>query len=445
MRMEPGAKGERWTAQANLPARWFAPGRIGVTCFLVIVSAAALLGVSIATGRQGHTVFGPLIGSDFPQFYVAGMTLNERAPEQLYDFAAQQRRYHRLFAGLDEGESLPYVYAPFFSAIVRPLASLSYTGALLVWTAASAGLFLAGFALVWRASEGLGREQWRTALLVLAAFEPLLIECLVGGHATAFGFFWIAVTLYFVRTGRAARGGLALSFCLYKPTLLVLIVPMLVASRQFRALGGFAAGALALALVSMLAIGGSACVQYVQGLAGLGANAASSESVFRTFKYVDVRSFFRLLAGGGSVAAPLLAIVTGAAVIPILVRFWMRAAIEEGESRDRLWAATITWTLVLNLYVPIYDTALVALAVVLVAGRVHDERAGFPPTFKLMMLLLWLTPWVTQHVALASGLQPYTLVLAAFGMYQLFGRRPADEIAAPALLESAVPAAAAGA
>ena len=36
-----------------------------------------------------------------------------------------------------------------------------------------------------------------------------------------------------------------------------------------------------------------------------------------------------------------------------------------------------------------------------------------------LLLLLWLTPWFSQHVALASGLQPYTLVLAAFGIYQI--------------------------
>jgi hypothetical protein len=35
------------------------------------------------------------------------------------------------------------------------------------------------------------------------------------------------------------------------------------------------------------------------------------------------------------------------------------------------------------------------------------------------MLLLYLTPWVTQPIAQLTGVQLYTLVLAMFGGYQL--------------------------
>jgi len=51
-----------------------------------------------------------------------------------------------------------------------------------------------------------------------------------------------------------------------------------------------------------------------------------------------------------------------------------------------VWAATLTWTLVLNLYVPIYDSVLVVLSVIATAGVVKH----FPEKrFYRWLMVLW--------------------------------------------------------
>jgi hypothetical protein len=41
------------------------------------------------------------------------------------------------------------------------------------------------------------------------------------------------------------------------------------------------------------------------------------------------------------------------------------------------------------------------------------------PAFRTFLVLLYVAPWFSQHAAMTIGLQPYTLILAALGAYQL--------------------------
>jgi len=99
------------------------------------------------------------------------------------------------------------------------------------------------------------------------------------------------------------------------------------------------------------------------------------------------------------------------------------------DERDLLWAATLTWTLVLNLYLGIYDTTLVVLSVLLFTNFLYvrsvPTRPALSPQYKVLLLLLYVVPWLTQPVARLTHIQLYTLVLGLFGAYQLahFSRR----------------------
>jgi hypothetical protein len=78
-----------------------------------------------------------------------------------------------------------------------------------------------------------------------------------------------------------------------------------------------------------------------------------------------------------------------------------------------LWAATLCFTLVLNPYVPIYDSILAIIAVVLLASF-QQAQAGW-------VLLLYLVPWVTQSFAEFLHLQLITLVLAGMAICLMEG------------------------
>jgi hypothetical protein len=217
--------------------------------------------------------------------------------------------------------------------------------------------------------------------------------------------------------------GAALSLCLYKPTLLLLILPMLVVTRRFSTIAGFVIGSLLLAATSLLLVGWQGCLEYIRMLLFFTDASTSAASGLKSWKYVDVNSFFRLLLGSHVYLRWLFVAAAFLVVLPLLFRFWLKA--DRGSENDRslVWAGVLTWTLVLNIYLGIYDTTLVVLSVLLTIHVLYRRANGLQfelaPVHKLAMLLLYLTPWVTQPIARLTGVQLYTLVLAAFGGYQL--------------------------
>lgn len=388
-------------------------------CYAVIGVFLVVQTISFATSRRGPTAFGPYLGADFAVFYVAGTIYNTYAPERIYDADLHTRLYHGLFPTPPTGE-LPYTNAPFFALPFAVLAQLPYPWAYLLWMTIACALYLGGLHLLRKNFGILALGDWGTALLLALSFAPFLFEGLAGGQVSAFGFFWLALAMALERRGHRVAGGAALAVLAYKPTLLVLILPMLVVTRRARVLCGFAAGTALLTAVSLLAVGWQGCLDYLQMLLRFLHVTSERVSPLRTWKYVDINSFARLLAGGQPWLRYAIVAVTAAGVLPLLVRMWAKADRARDEDGALVWAATIVWTLVLNIYVGIYDTILVVPAVAVATDLVNGRgQHGLTGGYRYLLAALYLTPWVTQPLARLTGIQPYTLVLALFGCYLL--------------------------
>ena len=76
-----------------------------------------------------------------------------------------------------------------------------------------------------------------------------------------------------------------------------------------------------------------------------------------------------------------------------------------------LWAATLCLMLVLNAYVPIYDSILLVCAAAL-AASVQRMPAGW-------LLALYMIPWFTQSFAEFLHVQLFTFAIAGFGFWLL--------------------------
>lgn len=392
-------------------------------CLIVLAVYLAVLSVSFTTHVSGRTRFGPYLGADFAAFYVAGSIFNSYAPERVYDRELHTQLYRQLFPGVPKDTQLPYANAPFFVLPFPLLARLPYPAAYLAWLLISVGLYAAGLNLLRGTLDAMPKDAWPTAMLLALSFAPFLIECLAGGQTSAFGFFLLAVVLLLERRGHSLLSGAALAFCTYKPTLLLLILPMLVITRSLRTLLGFAVGCSGLAAVSLLAVGWQGCLSYMDTLMYFTTAATSAVSGLRTWKYVDISSFFRLLAGGHTYVRWVMTLAAVGLVLPPLVTAWLSARCGGATVRSLAWAATIALTPVLNIYVGIYDTVLIVLSALLTTDalyrRAEDDRAWLTPSYKYWLLLLYLTPLVTQTIARLTGVQLYTLVLAGFGLYLL--------------------------
>ena len=392
-------------------------------CILILTIYLGVLAISFITNVRGRTIFGPYLGADFGAYYIAGRIFNTHPPDQIYDAGLHDRLYQQQFPDAPDQSGLPYVNAPFFILPFTVLARLPYSWAYLLWLILSLVLYVSGFFLLWRTLEEIPRDAWLMALLLSLSFMPFLVECLAGGQTSAVGFFCLALAIISERRGRYILSGLALSLCTYKPTLLVLVLPMLLITRRYLTILGFVAGCAVLGLISVLTVGWQGCLGYINNLLFFANASTSTASGLRSWKYVDVNSFFRPFLEN---LPSLRWILTGAVfliVLPFLFRLWWKTDRSKPDDQNVAWALTLTWTLVLNVYLGIYDTTLVVLSVLLLTDVFYRRRGNDPlllsPNYKLMLLLLYLVPWITQPIARLSGVQLYTLVLAVFGIYQI--------------------------
>jgi hypothetical protein len=192
---------------------------------------------------------------------------------------------------------------------------------------------------------------------------------------------------------------------------------------------GFVGGGLALGAATTAMEGFGVWSGYLRMLFSFGAAATNTHGYRVLHYYMDLAAFSSLLPGGRSWlgGAAILGCACWAAFS--LFRAWWKYADAGKAARTLLWAATLTWTFVLNIYVPIYDAILPVIGVIATAAVLQ----GFPDTrlrrqFTVLVVLIVLASWVTGPVAQATGFQMFTVLFALLGTVQLIAL---GKIAAP--------------
>lgn len=420
------APGERSLAEAVAGGlrRLLRPRVVRLGCIAVLGVTALLLAVSLCTPRTGPR-YRTAVGADYAAFYLAGQTLNNGEAAQLYDLEHGARVFYELLPGSKGEGFIVCANPPHFALMFRPLAMLPFEQSCLVWGILAFGMFVGGFFLLRSALPELAERPWGTPLLLLISWEPVLMESTLGGQVSAWAFLWLAAGLWAHQRGRGVLAGLAMSMLLYKPTWLVLLPAMLLVGRQWRVLVGLVAGVAALGVVSVVAVGPACCAAYVKMLLNFGGQATAAHPMFRTIKYIDITAFFHILMPGENRIGMGLAGVVGVAAAGLLAWCWWRYPKLGPRGQKLIWAATVAWLPVVNVYGPVYDTVVVALAMMLAAAALmpSDEDAKLPAGLYLLLALVYVTPWWAQRVAQGLGVQCYTLLLVGVGGYLMWVAR----------------------
>jgi hypothetical protein len=197
---------------------------------------------------------------------------------------------------------------------------------------------------------------------------------------------------------------------------------MLFIMRRFKTLLGLAIGGIAWVLLATLIEGSGVWSGYVTMMHDFGRDSAAlnASSLLRVWKYVDLSAFSLLIPGGRSWLG--LSFILGCACLAafFLVRVWWKSNGVEKPATTLAWAGTLTWTLLLNIYVPIYDSILVIPSIVATMGLLKDAPDQiFRRMVILLALAIFAASWVTEAVAQAAGLQILTVLFAALGILQL--------------------------
>jgi len=395
------------------------PGQREARAFsaFALIGGLVACGLSLYYGFRGETFMGRPMGSDFVQFYSAGKLLNQHQPAVIYDIPAFTKLQHEVVPEMAPTQMLVFGYPPVVSELFRPFALLPYRWAYCAWLLFSLTLYASSLWLLFRT---LLRESYRRTAFLLALSAPMYtLETWIGGQLSVIGFFAVVLFLCCFEKRWPVVAGLALGLATYKPSLVAIPAAVMLLGGCWRMLAGLSAGSAVMLLGSMATAGVDGLWLWILRLRVFSAYAISNEPILRRTKYVDLNSFFTVLLGASSVERGIAMLATSAAFL-ILAWHWWRSRHQEAHEVQRyLWAATLSWTMMINIYVPVYDTIVLVPAAALMAcslaGADQRQRAGL----QVWLIILWLVPWLTQSWADYLRLQILTVVLAGFGYWAL--------------------------
>ena len=224
-----------------------------------------------------------------------------------------------------------------------------------------------------------------------------------------FAFACVSIALWLDQKHRPILSGIAIGLLAYKPPLLAILLPMLLLGRRWKMLASCVATIAVGGLLSLWFAGPIACREFIRMIGTYG-NAVAANDGFKTWKYVDLSAFLRLLHAPREVS--LLVPLAAMAIAGVFLG-WIQRPNVDWPARAAIWSLALAATLIFNLYVAIYDTVLIVPALWLAADLCYRRTGELTPGFRRLATIVFIAPWLSPAFAIAIGLQIDTLVIAA--------------------------------
>ena len=362
-------------------------GRVAIVNALVMDAMLAML---LLTAHGTVDRFGRPLGTDFSVFWNAGHLANTGHAAGAWDPNILNATAHRTHGG-DVGDSA-WLYPPIFLLVVSPLAGMPYLAALIVWQLLS--LVVIGAAL---ASILDDRRAWFVAMA-----SPLSWMVLAHGQNAFLTAALLGAGLSLL--GRRPRGAGALLGCLvYKPQLALILGPLLILTRNWRALIAAIATAVALGVLSTIIWGPVAWHAFLASL-----------RLSRGFMEIGAVGFYKsaslfAMARQWGAGVPLsYAVQALGAVAGLLIVWRLRHADPGVRAAGACAAATLSTPYLLD-----YDMATAGIGAAFLYAAA--ARSKFLPYEKWALAFLWFAPWIARPAGqfLTLPIGPLAMVVLA--------------------------------
>ena len=348
---------------------------------------------------------------DFVAFYAAASLVRGGLADAIYD-PAVVAHVEETVLGRPAGRTggLAFMNPPFVAGLLQPITSLPYGEAQAVWFTVSVAALAACLALLWPELRRL-RRRWALAFLVAAiASYPAFCALLYGQLSSLVLLSWV-LFYRFERQGWAARSGLALAGALIKPQLAVVPVLYLVVTGRWRALGGFACGAAALASLSV-ALAGPEVVFVGYPAFLLDSLRWREEFGVTRIDMFGWSSFFtRVLPAADVTLGRMLTVVFSVATLGAAIVVWRRR-----RGLEEIWAPTLALamaTILVSPHLHTHDLEILLLPAALFAAHRRDAMAIAVCGFFLFAVPLGMYGVNLATPALAAALAAALAVLLA--------------------------------
>ncbi len=328
--------------------------------------------------------------TDFPCFYAGGL-LARTQPSQLYDLA-KQRSVEAEAVGWQNGWTM-FIQPPYEALFLEPFSLLPYRTAYLTYLAFNLVLILPCFLLARDAFSNV-IDPWQLAPgLMFFFFLPLWLA-LFQGQASIRLLLLCCAAWYELKRGKDFAAGFLLALALFKLQVIVPLVFLLAVWRGLRILGGFLAGGVAVAAVSVWLVGIAGMRDFAKLL--LMSSLMTRQNPLAAAATGQVPTLMPnlrgLIYGCGGKYLPhnwLMVVTLGLSVALLL---WIVRLLRGTRDAATGFALSLIGAMLLSYHFHTHDLTVVLLAVGLLAGQRRRH-------FDAIVLVLFLLPVVVLFFA----------------------------------------------
>ena len=329
--------------------------------------------LSIFLGPGNMDLANQVIGTDYIQFYAAGMTIRLGESEHLYNFEYQASLEKQIIG--DELKSFhAFITPPFFAYLFVPLSLLSYPLSFAVWS-------VLGLASLYLSIRLLGTSHPYKALIWSLTFFPVFASISFGQNSLL-SLFILSLSYGLWLKRRPFLAGLACSLLLYKPQLILGIAVLWVLEyrRDWKALIGLALGSLGLATLSFIWLP-QASLSYLD----FSKNVLSTMMGWEQFPIWHAhtwRAFWYLLLPEHPSFAEIFWVIFALTGLGSFILFWRY---QRGNFR-LIFAAAICLTLWITPHAMIYDWTILLIPAMVLWENYEPLRK----LWKFIFILIWV-------------------------------------------------------
>ncbi len=340
--------------------------------------------ISILLGPGNLDLAGNVVGTDYLQFYSAGVTLRQGESAQLYNFDFQSQLEDSI-AGPGQ-TSYQFLTPPFFAWLFVPFSFLPYTWSFFTWS-------LIGFFFLWASIKLIAADQPIKSILWSLTWFPVF-AAISFGQNSLLSLFIFSLTYWLWKKDRYFLAGLVGSLLLYKPQMVLGLglLWLLEWRKSWKSLLGLGSGGVVLAGLCFWLLPDASWAylnlvrSYLPGLI--------YQDQFPIWHLHSLRGFWILLFPGNRWLSEGLSLLLSLTGIGVYLLYWHK----NRANKSLLFAGMICLTIWVTPHAMIYDWSILLIPAI-IFWQVYPH---LKPLLKTMYALIWIATFLSTPLTLAQ-------------------------------------------
>jgi alpha-1,2-mannosyltransferase len=341
--------------------------------------------ISLLLGPGKMDLAGQVVGTDYLQFYAAGVTIRQAQSANLYNFDFQSQLEQQI-AGPQLTSFHAFVNPPFLAWLFVPFSVLTYTWSFILWSLLSLGF-------LWLSLKLLSAEKTLPTFLWALTWFPIF-AAISFGQNSLLSLLLFSLTFVLWRKEKYLLAGMVASLLLFKPQMVLGLglLWLLEWRKGWKSLLGLCLGGGILAGLSFWQL-----PEASRAYLDLSKNFLPImiyQKQFPLWHLHSLRGFWVMLFPGRLWLSQGLYLLCAAAGIVAFIYLWR----EKRKEKILIFAAAICLTVWITPHEMIYDWTILLAAALLLWRALPDQKV----LMKALFALIWIVTFISGPLSYAQ-------------------------------------------